>query len=89
MATDGEWTETDRQLSETMMAYWTQFAATGNPNRDDLPAWPEYDLSTWAPVSVWNDQHLNLDDTVTNGEGLHHAGGRLFRNFEKSRRAER
>ncbi len=81
MATDGEWTETDRQLSETMMAYWTQFAATGNPNRDDLPAWPEYDLPT--------DRHLNLDDTVTSGEGLHHAGGRLFRSFERSRRAER
>ena len=81
MATDGEWTETDRQLSETMMAYWTQFAATGNPNRDDLPAWPTYDLST--------DQHLNLGETVTSGEGLHHAGGRLFRSFEMTRRAER
>ncbi len=81
MATDGEWTETDRQLSETMMGYWAQFAATGNPNRDDLPEWPAYDQST--------DQHLNLDETVASGEGLHHAGGGLFRSFETSRRAER
>jgi carboxylesterase type B len=80
MATNGEWTETDRQLSETMMAYWTQFAATANPNRDDLPAWPEYDLST--------DQHLNLGDPVAIGDGLHHAAGRLFKNFEMSRRAD-
>lgn len=79
MATHGDWTETDRRLSETMMAYWAQFAATGNPNRDDLPAWPEFDLAT--------DQHLTLGETVTSGTGLHQAGGRLFMRFEMSRRA--
>ena len=79
LAPYGDWTETDRQLSETMMAYWTQFAATGNPNRDDLPAWPEFEPST--------DQHLTLGDTVTSGEGLHHEGAALFKSFEMGRRA--
>ena len=78
MALHGDWTGTDRRLSETMMAYWTQFAATGNPNGGDLPAWPAFDPST--------DRHLDLGDAVTGGEGLHRAGERLFRRFEKSRR---
>ena len=80
MATHGAWTETDRQLSETMMAYWTQFAATGNPNRADLPEWPEFDLAT--------DHYLDLGDTLSTGEGLHQAGERLFKAFETGRRAE-
>ena len=79
MAMHGEWTETDRRLSATMIDYWTQFAATGNPNRDDLPAWPAFE----PPAG----RHLNLGETVTSGEALHQAAGRLFRRFEASRRA--
>ena len=79
MTTHGAWTAADRRLSETLIDYWTQFAATGNPNRDGLPAWPQYASAT--------DRHLNLGETVTVGEALHHAGARLFLRFEKSRRA--
>ncbi len=79
MAIHGDWTETDRRLSETMIAYWTQFAATGNPNRDDLPAWPAFD----SPAG----RHLELGETVATGEGLHPVAGRLFRRFAASRRA--
>ncbi len=32
----------DVALSEQMMKYWANFARTGNPNSDDLPAWPLY-----------------------------------------------
>ena len=60
------------------MAYWTQFAATGDPNGDDLAACPEFEPST--------DQHLTLGDAVTIGEGLHHGGAALFNSFEMSRR---
>ncbi len=35
-------TKVDLKLSEKMMGYWTQFAATGDPNADGLPHWPEY-----------------------------------------------
>jgi para-nitrobenzyl esterase len=31
------------QLSDTMIAYWTRFAANGNPNLRDAPNWPPYD----------------------------------------------
>jgi para-nitrobenzyl esterase len=37
------WTDVDRTLSETMMSYWANFAATGNPNGATVPQWPAFD----------------------------------------------
>lgn len=31
-----------QRLSKEMIAYWSNFAATGNPNRSGLPPWPAY-----------------------------------------------
>jgi len=36
----------DLRTAEAMMGYWVQFAATGNPNRKGLPAWPAYDAQS-------------------------------------------
>lgn len=35
-------TETDRSLTRTMMDYWIQFAATGDPNSGRTPDWPAF-----------------------------------------------
>jgi para-nitrobenzyl esterase len=80
LTTEGDWTETDRELSETMMDYWVQFAATGNPNRDGLPQWTEFDGLT--------NHHLVLGDQVGESTGLHDEGAELFSAFEKGRRGE-
>jgi para-nitrobenzyl esterase len=37
------WQQADRDLSEVMSTYWVNFAATGNPNGKEVPAWPVYD----------------------------------------------
>lgn len=41
-AIDRPWEETDRTLAQVMIAYWTRFAATGDPNGPGLPTWPAF-----------------------------------------------
>ena len=46
--------DADRQLTGTFIDYWTNFARTGDPNGDGLPAWPAYD-ATDARVMTLGD----------------------------------
>lgn len=43
-----------KKLSEQMMAAWTNFARTGNPNGSGVPEWPEYDLTNRRTM-IWDD----------------------------------
>lgn len=49
--------EDDLSLSMTMRRYWGRFAANGDPNGGDDPAWPVF--------SSDDDLRLNLDITLT------------------------
>jgi para-nitrobenzyl esterase len=73
----GDWSEADRRVSAAMMDYWTEFAATGNPNRDGLTEWPEFDEA---------DQHLTFGDPIEVGTGLHIAGFELYDAYQAERR---
>jgi para-nitrobenzyl esterase len=48
--------DTDRKVSQLMTSYWVNFAMSGNPNGEGLPAWPVYSRTT--------DQALEFGDTV-------------------------
>ena len=78
LTTVGAYTDTDMRLSETMRGYWVQFAATGDPNRPDLPAWPVFTPET--------DQHLELGSVVAPRSGVDVAGAALWEAREDRRR---
>jgi para-nitrobenzyl esterase len=42
-----------------MQDAWVRFAATGDPNGGDLPAWPAYEAAA--------DRHLEFGDAVRQG----------------------
>lgn len=46
----------DTAIRDAMVGYWTQFAATGNPNREGLTEWPTYN-----PAS---DQCLEIGEKI-------------------------
>ncbi len=41
-----EFTPAQQQLSAAMVGYWTNFAATGDPNGGSLPTWSLYNPTT-------------------------------------------
>ncbi len=46
----------DGRVSKEMMALWTQFAATGDPNVKGMVSWPTYNRAS--------DQYLDIGDTL-------------------------
>lgn len=70
----------DEQLRDTMVGYWLQFAASGDPNRQGLPEWPAYD-----PAS---DRCQVLDEQVQTVSGLRKGRLDAIDAFMNSWRAE-
>lgn len=70
---DRPWSETDRQLAETMSSYWVSFAEDGNPNGENLPEWPASQADEYSTIyfgdyvelgSVPSKERLQLLDKI-------------------------
>ena len=64
----------DLALAESIIAYWTQFAKTGNPNLNGLEPWPEYGATR---------SYLELGDNIRSGRAL---GAQRLDQLEANRR---
>ncbi len=73
--------QADRRLAETMMACWTNFARTGDPNGPGLPEWPAYEAAT--------DRHREFGDTARAGSGLFKAECDFIESVQSARREGR
>ena len=70
----------DRALGQSIMDYWTNFAANGDPNGEGLTTWPVYNAGT--------RQYLDFGDTIQVKSGLNNDVCDLFMNTIKERRGQ-
>jgi para-nitrobenzyl esterase len=60
----------DRELSRTMVGYWSNFVKTGNPNGAGLPQWPRYDDKTRPVLHLAEKVRAGADDRVNRMRAL-------------------
>ncbi|XP_062586567.1 carboxylesterase 1C-like [Saccostrea cucullata] len=51
-----------KKLSDYVVKYWTNFAKFGNPNGENVPEWPAYDVNT--------KRYVIIDSPITTSENL-------------------
>jgi para-nitrobenzyl esterase len=75
------WNDADRNLSNVMMGYWTNFAKTGDPNAGGLPKWPVYNSES--------DNVIDLGDSVSVKTNVNQRGLDFYDEYHKSLAAAR
>ncbi len=50
----------DFKLAETMRAYWTNFAKSGNPNAPELPGWSPFDIESKSAMGFGKHGDVKL-----------------------------
>ena len=80
------WTAEDRNVAQTMSAYWVNFAGTGDPNgagpnETKLPNWPRYEPKT--------DRHIEFGKSIAVKEGLHQQAFEFWDRYFAAQRARR
>jgi para-nitrobenzyl esterase len=61
---DWPWQDVDRQLSASISACWLKFAATGDPNGEELSHWPAFSIVNPQAMIFGDDVQIgNIPDT--------------------------
>jgi para-nitrobenzyl esterase len=60
------WSEADRRLADQIATYWTNFAKTGDPNRDGLTAWPAFDGSGASVFRIGTAEEIKRRGNLPN-----------------------
>lgn len=60
--------DSQRKLSDAMIAYWTTFAKTGKPNADGTPNWPQFNANKERVMALQSP----TPSIVTNFAKRHH-----------------
>jgi para-nitrobenzyl esterase len=76
---DWPWTPYDLKLADAMCSYWSNFAATGDPNRKGLPAWPPYEDA--------RQLEMVFGDTIASGPIADRAGVDFMAAFTEKQRS--
>jgi para-nitrobenzyl esterase len=61
---DIPWRAEDRELSNQMQGYWTNFARNGDPNGPGLPQWPVYNAESGSRVMYLKPQPAADKDPI-------------------------
>jgi len=56
------WRPEDRELSDLMGSYWSNFAKTGDPNGEGLPRWPAYSQDGYQVMHLVAGPHAARDE---------------------------
>jgi len=70
------WEDTDKKLSDAMITYWVNFAASGNPNGGSLIKWPVYNAK--------DDQALEFGDQIAVRPEVNKTGLDFFDSYYQS-----
>ena len=73
-----EWGDWDREIARTVSQYWVNFARTGDPNGEGVPAWPRYEAASELALEIGSsieatsnvrEEKLDLIDRLVSSGG--------------------